>query len=69
MLHPVQSVFAAGLLLTLAFSVNDGSAVSVPAGPEDSLVQLTCDQDDYGAFAASDPSAPPVSRCGGALQR
>lgn len=68
MLHPVQSVFAAGLLLTLAFSVNDGSAVPA-VGPEDSVVQLTCDQDEYGAFAPSEPSAAPVSPCGGALQR
>ena len=40
---PMQNVFGAGLLLTLAFSVNDGS--STP-GPDETQakVQLACDE-------------------------
>ena len=40
---PMQNVFGAGLLLTLAFSVNDSS--STP-GPDESQakVQLACDE-------------------------
>ena len=40
---PMQNVFGAGLLLTLAFSVNDGS--STPGADEtQAKVQLACDE-------------------------
>jgi hypothetical protein len=39
---PLQTLFGAGLLLTLAFSVNDGSAVPGQADADPSI-RLACD--------------------------
>lgn len=48
---PMQSVFGAGLLLTLAFSVNDGSFAP---GPDDdqAKVQLACGEGSPSRGAA-----------------
>jgi hypothetical protein len=61
--HPVQSVFAATLLLMLAFTVNDGS--TAPNGAAgDAAIPLACGAlDDYGAATASDISQTIVSPC------
>jgi hypothetical protein len=69
MAYPVQSIIAAALLLTLAFTVNDGSrAPAAPAG--DGTIQLACgEQADYGTFTTSDMSAAVVSPCTGASAR
>jgi hypothetical protein len=40
---PMQTLFGAGLLLSLAFSVNDGSSASGESAPE-STVRFACDE-------------------------
>lgn len=62
MVFPVQSAVAAGLLLTLVFSLNDPP--DVPAQPDrDASVQLACDQSDGGTVAVSEADAPLASPC------
>ena len=55
---PMQNVFGAGLLLTLAFSVNDQS--TAPDQDEaQAKVQLACDE---GGFSSATPNSPQDAR-------
>ena len=55
---PMQNMFGAGLLLTLAFSVNDQSTAPDPNEAQ-AKVQLACDD---GGFS---PATPNAERDGG----
>jgi hypothetical protein len=45
---PLQTLFAAGLLLTLAFTVNDSSSAPGPSAP-DAKVRFACDDSGKAA--------------------
>jgi hypothetical protein len=53
---PMQNLFGAGLLLTLAFSVNDHSS---PPGQGDAqaAVQLACDNGGFSREPGASPNA------------
>jgi len=63
MAYPVQSTFAAALLLTLAFTVNDGAPASV-VSPSTETIQLACSgQVHYETSVASGITPPAPIRC------
>jgi hypothetical protein len=67
MVNPIQSMFAAGLLLTLAFTVNDRSPAA-PA-PGDATIQLACDHEDNYTVSVTADGSTAVSPCGGPAAR
>ena len=69
MIYPVQSLFAAALLGTLAFSLNDASTAPAAQPGGDAALQFACDQDNLGANAAADADLTPASPCSLAYQR
>ena len=58
----MQNLFGAGLLLSLAFSINDGSSASGQSAP-DTQVRFACD--DSVASPAPDQTAQPERDAGG----
>jgi hypothetical protein len=68
MVFPVQSAFAAGLLLTLAFSLNEPAPA--PAQPNRGAgLQLACDHTDIGAVSASNADLRLASPCSATTPR
>jgi hypothetical protein len=62
MVFPVQSAVAAGLLLTLVFSLNDSPDARTQPD-RDASVQLACDQSDGATVPASGTDMPLASAC------
>jgi hypothetical protein len=63
LVYPVQSLFAAALLLTLAFSGSDVATPRAAQTGNDAIVQTACDLGDSSHFAASDVSVAAPSPC------
>ena len=62
--YPVQSMIGGTLLLTLAFSLNDGSGSAVQSETDPHRVRLACDSLPHRDSSAPDFLDPtPVLRC------
>jgi len=66
MIYPVQSLIAAALLGTLAFSLNDASTAPSAQPRSDAPLQFACDQDNLGT---PDADLAPASPCSVASER